>query len=166
MSDLIVIGYETEKKAEHVLDELLALENEDLVDLEDAAVLSRNAKGHLKVTTRHRYVAGAGLTGVFWGVLVGLLFVQPLAGAAIGGITGLIAGAADDLDMKADFKEDAGALVQPGTSAVMAFVRKATPDKVLAEIGRYGGTVLRTSLDYDDEAKLADALRAGTAAAA
>jgi uncharacterized membrane protein len=45
-----------------------------------------------------------------------------------------------------------------GSSAVFVLVRKATPDKVLAEVGKYGGTVLRTSLSADAERRLQDAL--------
>ena len=47
-----------------------------------------------------------------------------------------------DLGIKQEFKDDVGALVQPGKSALMAVIRKATPDKVLEELSPYGGTVL------------------------
>jgi uncharacterized membrane protein len=47
---------------------------------------------------------------------------------------------------------------QPGTSALFVLVRNSTPDKVLAEIKKYGGTVLHTSLSHEDEMKLQDAL--------
>jgi len=166
MSDLIVIGYEDEKTAETVLSDLLAMEKEYLVDLEDAAVVSRSQNGHLHVTTRESYLATGTLTGMFWGLLVGLIFLQPLAGAAIGGLAGLVAGGVGDLGMDEKFKHEVGSLVQPGKSALMAVVRKATPDKVLEELGKYGGTVLRTSLTHDDEDKLADALREKKAVAA
>jgi len=39
-------------------------------------------------------------------------------------------------------------------------VRKATPDKVLAELQGSGGTVLKSSLSHDDETKLQTALGA------
>jgi len=159
MSDLIVIGYDDEKTAETVLDDLLGMEKDYLVDLEDAAVVWRNQKGHVHVRTRHHYVGAGTLTGMFWGFLVGLLFLQPLAGTALGGLVGLVAGGAGELGMDEEFKDEVGSLVQPGKSAVMAVVRKATPDKVLEELSRYGGTVLRTSLTHADEDKLAESLR-------
>jgi len=33
-------------------------------------------------------------------------------------------------------------------------VRRATPDKVLEDLGRFNGKVLKTSLSNEDEAKL------------
>ena len=166
MSELIVIGYDDEMTAEEVLDEFLRMERDYLVDLEDAAVVFRDTDGHLHVHTRHHSLGHETLTGMFWGLVVGLIFLVPLAGAAFGGLVGLVTGTVGDLGMKEDFKHDVGALVQPGKSALMAVIRKAAPDKMLEELSAYGGTVLRTSLTDDHEDKLAEALRETKAIAA
>jgi uncharacterized membrane protein len=159
MSDLIVIGYDDETTAETVLDDLLKMERDYLVDLKDAAVVFRDKEGQLHVHTRHHLLGYETLTGMFWGLIVGLIFLVPVAGVVLGGLAGLVAGTVGDLGMKQEFKDDVGALVQPGKSALMAVIRKATPDKVLEELSPYGGTVLRTSLTHDDENKLAESLR-------
>jgi len=166
MSDLIVIGYDDEETAKTVLADLTAMEKDYLVDLEDSAVVSRDKNGHLHVTTQQSVAGKDTLTGMFWGLLVGILFLQPWVGFAVGGLAGLIVGAVGDLGMDQDFKHEVGSLVQPGKSALMAVVRKATPDKVLEDLSKYGGTVLQTSLTHDDENKLADALREHKAVAA
>ena len=49
-------------------------------------------------------------------------------------------------------------VVQPGTSAILVIVRKATPDKVEEALRPYGGTVLRSSLTRDSEQQLMKAL--------
>ena len=90
MSDLIVIGYNDEETAKTVLNDLTAMEKDYLVDLEDAAVVSRSKNGHLHVTTQQAYVGTGTLTGMFWGLLVGILFLQPWAGLALGGLAGLV----------------------------------------------------------------------------
>jgi uncharacterized membrane protein len=59
------------------------------------------------------------------------------------------------------FIKDLAAKLQPGSSALFVLVRKATPDKVLPEVSKYGGTVLHTSLSNDAEARLQAALSAG-----
>jgi uncharacterized membrane protein len=59
---------------------------------------------------------------------------------------GAALGAADDLGIKDDFKQRVQDLIQPGTSALLVIVRKATPDKFLEALRPYGGTVLKTSL--------------------
>jgi uncharacterized membrane protein len=160
MADLIVIGYESKEKAEQVLDELLELNRDYLVDLQDAAVVYRNEKGKLKVISPGNPTATGALGGAFWGTLIGLIFLVPIAGLVIGGLTGALMGKGLDLGMDENFKRQVGDLVKEnGTSALMFVARKMTPDKVLEELKPYGGTVLRTSLSHDDEEKLVKALQ-------
>src|ERR1700690_480137 len=120
MSDLIVIGYPDENTAQNVWEELVKLERDYLVDLEDAAVIRRDQKGKLHVTTpAHHAVAWGSLSGLFWGVLLGLLFLFPLAplvGVA-GGMMGAALGAAENLGIKADFKKRVQHMPEPGTPA-------------------------------------------------
>jgi uncharacterized membrane protein len=78
MSDLIVIGYPDEETAEKVWDELVKLQEDFVVDLEDAAIIRRDHKGRLHVTTpAHHAVTWGTLSGLFWGVLIGLIFLWP-----------------------------------------------------------------------------------------
>ena len=169
MSDLIVIGYPDEARATEVWDELVKLQNEYLVDLEDAAIIRRDRNGKLHVTTpAHHAVAWGTFSGLFWGVLIGLLFLFPLAplvGVA-GGIMGAALGAAGNLGIKDDFKQRVQDLVQPGTSAILVIVRKVTTDKFLEALRPYGGTVLQTSLPHDAEQQLMKALHGDDPAAA
>lgn len=158
MSELVVIGYPDETTAMKVLDELQEAEREYLVDLDDAAVIVRNQRGKLKIMTTDHLVAGATLGGMFWGLLIGLLLFVPVAGLAIGGIIGAATGGLTRLGIKDDFKQQVTDLVAPGTSAILAVIRRITPDKVIDDIKPYGGTVLRTSLTHDEEAKLIAAL--------
>ena len=161
MSELIVIGYPDEDRAQQVWEELVKLQNDLVVDLEDAAIIRRDQKGRLHVTTpAHHAVAWGTLSGLFWGVLIGLIFLWPLApvvGVA-GGIMGAALGAAGDLGIKEDFKQRVQDMVQPGTSAIMVIARKVTPDKFEEALRPYGGTVLRTSLSRDQEQELMKAL--------
>ena len=157
MSDLIVIGYPDEATAQNVWEELVKLQKEYLVDLEDAAIIRRDQKGKLHITTpAHHAVAWGTFSGLFWGVLIGLLFLFPLAplvGVA-GGIMGAALGAAGNLGIKDEFRERVQDLVRPGTSAILVIVRKVTTDKFLAALEPYGGTVLRTSLPREAEQEL------------
>ena len=161
MSDLIVIGYPNEETAQNAWEELVKLEHDYLVDLEDAAIIRRDQKGKLHITTpAHHAVAWGSFSGLFWGVLIGLLFLFPLAplvGVA-GGIMGAALGAAENLGIKDDFKQRVQDQIQPGTSALLIIVRKATPDKFLEALRPYGGTVLKTSLPRDAEQELMKAL--------
>src|ERR1700679_965471 len=161
MSDLIVIGYPDESTAQNVWDELVKLQQDYLVDLEDAAILRRDRNGKLHVSTpAHHAVAWGAFSGLFWGVLIGLLFLFPLAplvGVA-GGIMGAALGAAGNIGLKDDFKQRVQDMVQPGTSAILVLVRKVTPDKFVEALRPCGGSVLRASLPHDAEQELMKAL--------
>jgi uncharacterized membrane protein len=169
MSDLIVIGYPDEETAMKAWQEVTKLERDYLIDLEDAAIVRRDRKGKLHVTTpAHHAVTWGTLSGLFWGTLLGLIFLFPLAplvGVA-GGLMGAALGTADDLGIKDEFKQRVQDLVQPGTSAILVVLRKATPDKFLEALQPYGGTVLRTSLTHDAEQQLMRALHGDDQAAA
>src|SRR6202035_379355 len=93
MSDLIIISYTDETTAQKVWEELLRLERDYLVDLDDAAIIRRDRKGKLHITTpAHHAVTWGTLSGLFWGFLIGLIFLFPLgpiAGAGLGLAGGL-----------------------------------------------------------------------------
>ena len=56
-------------------------------------------------------------------------------------------------------------MIKPGTSALFLMIEKATPDKALDAMSKYGGTVLKTSLTKEGERELQDALHGNAAAA-
>ena len=158
MSELIVIGYKDETSAGMILDKLQAMERDYLVDLDDAAVIVRNTKGKVKVTTTDHLVATGALSGMFWGTFIGLLFLAPWAGFVWGGLIGSTMGGLGHLGIKGEFRERLAHMVQPGNSAILAVIRKSTPDKVLEEIKPFGGEILQSSLSEEAEEKLMDAL--------
>jgi uncharacterized membrane protein len=163
---LIVIGYESEIKAEEVRLALMKLQREYLIDLGDAVVAVREADGSVKLRQLVNTTAAGALSGGFWGTLVGVLFMNPLVGLAVGTMAGAASGALTDVGIDDKFMKQLGETLKPGTAALCVLVRRATPDKVLEEIKGYGGTVIKTSLSHDDEAKLQAALSSAKSAGA
>ncbi|HAN75753.1 MAG TPA: hypothetical protein DCQ51_07970 [Planktothrix sp. UBA8407] len=158
MSDLIAIAYDSEYKAEEVRLTLIQLQKEHLIELEDAAVIVKNAEGKVKLNQAIDLTTAGAVSGGFWGLLIGTLFLSPLLGAAVGAAAGAASGALSDIGVDDDFMKSLGETLQPGTSALFVLVRKVTPDKVLEEVAPYGGTILRTSLSKDEEAQLQEVL--------
>ncbi|WP_026785629.1 DUF1269 domain-containing protein [Planktothrix rubescens] len=158
MSDLIAIAYDDEYKAEEVRLTLIKLQKEHLIELEDAAVIVKNAEGKIKLKQAVDLTTAGAVSGGFWGLLIGTLFLSPLLGAAVGAAAGAASGALSDIGVDDKFMKSLGESLQPQTSALFVLVRKVTPDKVLEEIAPYGGTVLRTSLTKDEEAQLQEVL--------
>src|SRR5262245_42290400 len=158
MSTLAVIGYDDIFKAEEVRLSLIKLQRDYLIDMEDAVVAIKDAKGKVKLHQAVNLTAAGTASGGFWGTLIGLIFLNPLLGLAIGAGAGAVSGALSDVGINDQFMKDLAATMKPGSSALFVLVRKATPDKVLEELKGTGGTVLKTSLSHEDEAKLQAAL--------
>jgi uncharacterized membrane protein len=167
MSDLIAVGFKGEDTADQVLNKLQALQKDYLIDLEDACVVVRDQAGqvHLKQAINLTGVGAAagGVRGAMWGTLIGLLFLNPLiglvTGAAVGAGSGALAGALSDYGIDDQFIRSVGSTIEPGSSALFVLVRSVTADKVLPELRPFEGTVLRTSLSNEQEARLQQALQ-------
>lgn len=154
MSDLIVIAYDDEFKAEEVRLTLAKLQVEHLIELEDAAVVVKDEHGKIKLKQAVNLTSAGAASGGFWGLLIGILFFNPLLGAAVGAASGALAGAFSDIGVDDNFIRELGETLQPKSSGLFVLVRKVTPDKVLEEVGKFGGKVLRTSLTKDEESQL------------
>jgi len=158
VSTLVVIGYDDVYKAEEVRLKLRKLQSEYLIDLEDAVVAVKDASGKVKLNQAVNLTAAGAVSGGFWGSLIGLLFLNPLLGLAVGAGTGAISGALADVGINDKFMKELASTMTNGSSALFVLVRKATPDKVLDQLKGTGGKVLQTSLSHEDEAKLQAAL--------
>ncbi len=166
MSDLIVVGFENETKADEVLAKLGKLQRSHLIDLEDAAVVTKNDKGKVRIRQAFNLVAAGASSGGFWGSLLGLLFLHPLLGLAAGAATGALSGVLTDIGIDDNFMKDLGKTIEPGASALFILVREATPDKVIEELQPFDGKILKTSLTKSDEDSLKAALEKAQAVAA
>jgi uncharacterized membrane protein len=170
MSELIAVAFENSTEADTVLTELRRLQHEYLIDLEDAVVAIRRPNGEVQlrqsVNLMGMAATSGGMWGAVWGSLVGLLFLNPLAGLAVGTMvgagTGALAGKLTDYGINDDFIRSIAKTLQPDHSAIFVLVRKVQPEKVLNELARFRGRVLRSSLSPDQEARLQAVLSGNT----
>jgi uncharacterized membrane protein len=158
MSTFVAIAFDDPHKAQEVRLAMVKLQREYLVDLEDAVVAVKNEDGKVKLHQAMNLTAAGALSGGFWGSLIGLMFFNPLLGAAVGASAGAVSGALTDVGIDNEFMKKLADGLQPNTSVLFVLIRKVTPDKVVEEIKQYGGTVLQTSLSHEDEVKLQAAL--------
>ena len=165
MSDLLVIAFPTEEKAEEVRKKLLDMQQEYLIELSDGVVAVKQPNGHIKLNQLFHPTAAGAAGGALWGTLIGMLFLMPLAGAALGAGAGALGGALTDAGINDRFMRDAAQTLQSGNAALFLLIRKMTTDKVLAELQGVGGTVLRSSFDHTKEEQLRQALAVHTGAA-
>jgi uncharacterized membrane protein len=176
MAELIVVGFKKDMyRASEVLNQLLALDDDWVVDLHDAVAVYRDYSGKLRVDQSYQMTTGEGAGwGGFWGLLIGATLAIPFtagasaaaaagalaAGAAGGAALGAGAGAIDaeswkdEFGIPDDFVQRVGVLIQPGDSAIYAILRVGNPDIVADQFRGYGGTILRTTLSGDQQAKV------------
>ncbi len=173
-SSLVVLGFDGIHTADEVLNKARSMEKEHLIDLEDACVVEREKDGkvHIKqaINLTAMGAASGGTSGMLWGTLLGLLFLNPLAGMAIGGLAGAGAGALSgsliDYGIDDKFVKKLGETIPVGSSALFVLVKSVTEDKVLPELEPYKPRVLKTSLSNEAEAKLKTALADSSPASA
>lgn len=158
MADLVVIAFPTEEKAESVRQRLLEMQKEYLIELGDAVIAVKREDGHVRLNQLVNTTAIGAASGVFWGALIGLIFMMPLVGAAVGAASGAISGALTDAGINDKFMKEIAESLQPGNAALFLLVRKFTADKVLQDLEGVGGTVLRTSFNDEQETRLREAL--------
>jgi uncharacterized membrane protein len=158
MSDLVVIVYPNQEKAEEVRTRLFQLQNEYIIKLADAVIATKSADGQVQLHQVINTTAAGAASGGFWGLLIGVIFLNPLLGAAVGAAGGALGGALTDFGINDPFMKDLAASIQPGSAALFLLIKEMTPDKVLEQIKHFGGVVLKTSLDDAKEQALRNAL--------
>ncbi|ANB33145.1 DUF1269 domain-containing protein [Rhodovulum sulfidophilum] len=167
MADLIAVAFDDESKAFDMRGEMVRMQKDYLLDMEDVVVVTRDAEGKVKLHQAVNLTAAGAVGGSFWGLLIGLLFLNPLLGLAVGAGAGAISGALSDIGIDDGFMKELGETLTPGSSALFVLVRKATGDRVIERLREVNveGRILRTSLSKEDEATLREVLEKSRATA-
>ena len=162
MSNLVAVVFDDEVTAFEMRTALMKMQKEYLIDIEDAVVVTRDSTGKTKLDQAVSLTHAGAVGGGFWGLLIGLIFLNPLLGAAIGAGAGALSGKFSDIGLDDALMKEIGTSMKPGTSALFVLVRRATVDKVLQGLKAFAGKgkVFQTSLKKDDEATLRQALEA------
>ena len=158
MSNLIVIAYPDQATAEQARAELVQATKEHLVRLEDAVVVVHQDDGKIKL---HQAVSATGVGaagGAMWGGLIGLLFLAPLFGMAIGAASGALGGKLADTGVNDNFMKDLGAKMPAGSAALIALGQSQARDKLIDRMRPFGGEIIQTSLSTEEEERLQAAL--------
>jgi len=157
MGTLTVWKYDSPTAAQEVAEILRRLAGENLLSIEDAAIVEWQP-GAKKPKTRQLSGSTTGMGavgGAFWGMLFGLIFFIPLLGAAIGAATGALAGSLTDVGIDDDFINRVRDSVTPGTSALFVMSKDAVVDRLKEALAAGPkGELIFTSLSAEQEAAL------------
>jgi len=156
MSSLVVVGFPTVQEAEEVRRQLVDIQREELIALDDAVVVENEADGKVRLHQSLNLTTAGAVGGGFWGALVGLLFLNPLLGAAVGAGLGAASGSVSDLGINDGFMREVGETLPPGSAALCLLLRDATPDRLIERLRVHAphAKLLRTNLSHTDEDRL------------
>ena len=155
MDTLTVWTFPTAEGADRAVDRLRSLAEEGRITVDDAAVVSWPATRRKPKVHELGSLTGPGaLWGGFWGLLLGLIFLVPLAGLAFGAGAGAVAGGLVDVGIDDAFIKRIRAEVAPGTSAAFILSHGATADTVAEALRDLDLNLLRSNLSAAEEARL------------
>jgi uncharacterized membrane protein len=166
MATLTVIEFPTAEGAETMLSTLQNLQKQQLIQVEDGAIITWPAGAKKPKTKQLSDATGAGaLGGAFWGMLFGLLFFVPLFGLAIGAGIGALMGHFARYGIDQGFIDQVRAKITPGTSALFLMTSGAVVDKVAEAVKGQQFEIIQTNLSKEQEDKLREDFGQETVAA-
>jgi uncharacterized membrane protein len=162
MATLTVWKFGTPTAADEALATLKQLQRQELIKIQDGAVISWPA-GARKPKTRHLSdMTGMGaLGGAFWGFLFGLIFFIPLLGAALGAAGAALGGHLAHFGIDEGFIRQVREKVTPGTSALFVLSSDAVLDRLRPAFAGWDAELLQTNLSPDEEARLRETFAEG-----
>ncbi|MER5350222.1 DUF1269 domain-containing protein [Kitasatospora sp. NPDC002551] len=162
MATLTVWRFPTAGGADEALAALKKLQHQELIRVQDGAVVSW-PEGARKPRTRHLGdMTGMGaLGGAFWGFLLGMIFFVPALGAAAGAAGGAMGGHLAHLGIDDHFVKQLRQKVTPGTSALFVLSSDAVLDRVRSAFEGRHAELLETDLSAEEEARLRETFTEG-----
>ena len=156
MSSLVVVGFPTVEEAEQVRRQLADIQKEMLISLEDSVVVENDKDGKVHLRQAVNLTKAGALGGGFWGSLVGLLFLNPLLGAALGAGVGAASASLSDIGINDNFMRELGETLPRGSAALCLLIREATADRVVERLRVHAphAKLLRSNLSHTDEDRL------------
>lgn len=155
MATLSVLKFNTPEGADQMLGKVQELQKQQLIQIQDAAIVTWPVGAKKPKTKQLQSMAGLGaLQGAFWGMLFGLLFFIPILGLALGAAMGALAGHFADYGIDDKFIEQTRSKVTEGTSALFLLTSGAVQDKVAEALKGTQAEIISTNLTKEQEDKL------------
>ena len=155
MAAVTVLKFSESDGAENALSEIQSLQKEHVIKVLDAAIVSW-PRGKKSPKTRQLVdlVSVGALGGMFWGLLLGVIFLTPLFGMAIGVAFGALGGAFRDYGINDDFITRVRSSVTEGTSALFLMTSDAVLDRVSERMKNFKFEIIATNLSKEQEDQL------------
>ena len=158
-SRLLAIELDDALRAQEALLASLRLHQRQAIRIEDAAIVSKDAAGRIRIhQTRDVGTAQGAMTGSWLGMLAGLIFMVPLVGAVLGAAAGGIWARLRDVGISDGEMREMGERLDSGTAALFLLFEPLASTTLVRELHRFNGKVLRSTLAEELTADIAAAL--------
>jgi uncharacterized membrane protein len=153
MENMFVLACRDATQAFGLRDALLKCQDESLIRVAEAVVVTRDASGAVKAHQSADAVLGLASAGSVVGVIVGLLFAQPWIASAVGLGAGALLGALARLGISEQFAKQLGASLAPGTAALFLLGSGGQLDRLRERLGPLleDCTILQTTVTQERE---------------
>ncbi|HTP02626.1 MAG TPA: DUF1269 domain-containing protein [Anaerolineales bacterium] len=159
MSHVLVITFPDENQATSVLKTLQDMKNRDMLNLDDAAVIVKDASGKVNIKNlTERGVKIGAVAGGFLGLVLGSLLF-PLAGIALGVAGGALVGKTFETGLDKKFIKEVQESLTPGTSAILFIIANENVGLLITALEPYNGKIYHSSFDSDAEAEIRKSLQ-------
>jgi len=155
MATLTALKFDSASGAEEMLNVIKESQKEELIQLQDAAIVTWPVGKKKPQTKQLTSLAGVGaLDGAFWGFLFGLIFFVPFFGLALGAAFGALAGKMSDYGISDDFIKKVRAQVTEGTSALFLLTSGAVVDRLTPKLQGMHFELISSNLSPQQEEEL------------
>jgi uncharacterized membrane protein len=159
MSHLIVLTFDDTEQAGQAFEALKKAQSGGHLKIDDAAVIVKRESGKVEIKNQMD-------TGVKWGAvgggMLGLILASvffPLAGLAVGALSGALIGKSLDMGVDKKFVKDVTETLKPGSSALFVIGSGDNQAVVVGALRPFQGTIYQTTLDTQAVEALHDALK-------
>ncbi len=155
MATLTVLKFPTANGAQDMLGTLEGLQKQQLITIQDAAmVIWEQGKKKPKTKQLHNMAGFGAMEGAFWGMLFGLLFFIPILGLAVGAGMGALMGSMSDVGIDDKFIKEVQSKVTEGTSALFLMSSGAVVDRIKEAVQGKQFEIIASNLSAEEEEKL------------
>jgi uncharacterized membrane protein len=157
-SRIVVFGFDDRYAAAATLEDFNAMQEEGLIEIEDAVVASRGSGSTVDIEQTRPLTGKYAGRGGGVGLLAGLLVGGPILGLVLGASFGAIISALKDYGIDDKFVKQVSEWVRPNTSALFLLVKEAKAEEVLERLRSLNAKVLTTTLPEEAEKRLKETL--------
>lgn len=157
MSELLVIGFKQQNRADEILPAISKLNRPEIMELEESTVITRDAKGDFQIKHKNKTIPLHQALQSFLGLLTCNLLVNAVSnklGTPNPTLKNAIQHKQVPLEIREDFIREFNQFLQPNTSAIVLMGKKFDPAKLQQELKERDIHILHTQLPKGDVQKV------------